>query len=339
MDDLKFGTRNKKGDWKPFKLSTHVPLFDWPFNPIKILKWLFGIPGYLFPWTFFYGLLAIIIWVYFTPSLSAMKNFHYDWILFILIRNLIITIFFAGGLHFFLYIKKTQGNLFKFNAKWMAKNNSNFYFKDQTLDNIFWTLCSGVPIWTAYEVFSLWAFSNSYFLTLSWDIHPIYLAFTFLIIPLFREVHFYFIHRLLHWPPLYNWSHHIHHKNVNPGPWSGIAMHWFEHCLYFTGTLIHFIVPAHPVHAVFQLLHAGIGPFFHGHIGFDKIKIGKIGIDTHSHAHYLHHKYFECNYADGAVPLDRMFGTFHDGSDGANIRMMERLQKRIKKMKTLKDQI
>ena len=106
MDDLKFGTRNKKGDWKPFKLSTHVPLFDWPFNPIKILKWLFGIPGYLFPWTFFYGLLAIIIWVYFTPSLSAMKNFHYDWILFILIRNLIITIFFAGGLHFFLYIKK-----------------------------------------------------------------------------------------------------------------------------------------------------------------------------------------------------------------------------------------
>ena len=86
----------------------------------------------------------------------------------------------------------------------------------------------------------------------------------------------------------------------------------FKHSsTYFSGTLIHFIIPAHPVHAVFQLLHAGIGPLFHGHIGFEKIQIGKIGIDTHSHAHYLHHKYFECNYADGAIPLDKIFGTFH----------------------------
>ena len=41
--------------------------------------------------------------------------------------------------------------------------------------------------------------------------------------------------------------------------------------------------------------------------------------------HYLHHKYFECNYGgDGMLPLDRWFGTFHDGTDDAQRRMDER---------------
>ena len=31
--------------------------------------------------------------------------------------------------------------------------------------------------------------------------------------------------------------------------------------------------------------------------------------------HYLHHRYFECNYGgDGTVPLDKWFGTWHDGT-------------------------
>jgi len=334
IDDTKFGSRDKRGDWKPFKLSSNIPFFDWPFSIKNNLKWLLGIPGYIVPWTFFYGLIAIIFWVYLTPPMEELKSFHYSWFLYLLIRNLLITIICAGGLHFFLYIKKSQGNAFKFNAKGMAKNNKNFLFNDQTKDNIFWSLFSGVSIWTAYEAFSLWAFANGYFLGLEWTMHPIYLGLTFLFLPLFREVHFYFVHRLLHIPFIYNFSHYVHHKNVNPGPWSGIAMHWFEHILYFSGTLIHFIIPAHPVHAVFQLLHAGIGPLFHGHIGFDKIQIGKFVIDTHSHAHYLHHKYFECNYADGAIPLDKIFGTFHNGSDEAKEKMVLRMQQRMKKMKT-----
>ena len=197
IDDSKYGSRNKRGDWKPYKLSSNIPFFDWPFSITKNLKWLLGIPGYIVPWTFFYGLIAVILWVYFTPAIETLKNFHFNWFFYLLIRNLIITIICAGGLHFFLYIKKTQGNSFKFNAKGMEKNNKNFYFKDQTLDNIFWTLCSGVPIWTAYEAFSLWAFANGYFLGLEWNMHPIYLGLTFLFLPLFREVHFYFVDRYL----------------------------------------------------------------------------------------------------------------------------------------------
>ena len=335
IDDSKLGTRDKRGNWRPNETHGSAPLFHWPFNPIKVFKWLFGIPGYILPWNFFYGGLAVILWLYFTPSIETMKSFHYEWVGYLLIRNLILVIITAGGLHFFLWVKRTQGYAFKYTSKWMDKNNPNFYFKDQTLDNMFWTLCSGVPIWTAAESFSLWAFSNGYFLSLSWNTHPIYLGLIFLIIPLFRELHFYLTHRLLHWPPLYNFSHYIHHKNINPGPWSGISMHWLEHILYFSGTLIHFIIPAHPVHAVFQLMHAAVGPAFHGHIGFEKIQIGNIGLRTHTHPHYLHHKYFECNYADGSVPLDKFFGTFHDGSEEDQKKMIERYNKRMKKMRSV----
>ena len=28
--------------------------------------------------------------------------------------------------------------------------------------------------------------------------------------------------------------------------------------------------------------------------------------------HYLHHRFFECNYGNSRIPLDKMFGTFRD---------------------------
>jgi sterol desaturase/sphingolipid hydroxylase (fatty acid hydroxylase superfamily) len=112
-----------------------------------------------------------------------------------------------------------------------------------------------------------------------------------LLIPLMREFHFYCIHRLIHVPALYRKVHHLHHNNVNPGPWSGLSMHPIEHLLYFSGVLIHWILPSHPVHALFHLIHAGLSPV-PGHTGFEKVVVGKEGaIDTHCLAHYLHHKY------------------------------------------------
>jgi sterol desaturase/sphingolipid hydroxylase (fatty acid hydroxylase superfamily) len=45
---------------------------------------------------------------------------------------------------------------------------------------------------------------------------------------------------------------------------------------------------------------------------------------------YLHHKYYECNYADGVVPLDKWFGTFHDGSREAQEAMDRRFRERTR---------
>ena len=46
--------------------------------------------------------------------------------------------------------------------------------------------------------------------------------------------------------------------------------------------------------------------------------------------HYLHHKYFECNYSSGNTTfLDYIFGTFHDGSDISTKKTLDRMRKKF----------
>ena len=53
-------------------------------------------------------------------------------------------------------------------------------------------------------------------------------------------------------------------------------------------------------------------------------------VNTKHYLHYLHHRYFECNYGAGLdgsiIPLDKWFGTLHDGSEEAEQRMMNKLR-------------
>jgi sterol desaturase/sphingolipid hydroxylase (fatty acid hydroxylase superfamily) len=39
----------------------------------------------------------------------------------------------------------------------------------------------------------------------------------------------------------------------------------------------------------------------------------RLTLDTF--CHQLHHRFFECNYGNQEMPLDRWFGTFHDGTE------------------------
>jgi sterol desaturase/sphingolipid hydroxylase (fatty acid hydroxylase superfamily) len=324
MDDSSYGKRDKRGNWTPFERIEYPPVFVWPPRPLGFLKWLFGVSGYILPWNLFFAAVAFAVWCFLTPTLETMKTFAPGWIAFILVRNAALVFLVFGFFHLRLYMRKAQGTMFKYNGKWLDRDNAAFLFRNQTIDNMIWTFASAVPIWTAYEVLTLWAFANGYISFLSWQAHPIYFGALVLLIPLLRELHFYLIHRLIHWPPLYRTVHKLHHNNVNPGPWSGLAMHPVEHLLYFSGVLIHWVVPSHPVHAIFHLVHAGLSPV-PGHTGFDKVVLrDQSAVDTHCYAHYLHHKYFECNYADGAIPLDKWFGTFHDGSEESHEAMNRR---------------
>ena len=66
-----------------------------------------------------------------------------------------------------------------------------------------------------------------------------------------------------------------------------------------------------------------------GHTGFDRLVVGEdASMDASYYAHYLHHKYFEVNYADGMVPLDKWFGSFHDGTPEAHEAMKARRRRR-----------
>lgn len=331
MNDLGYGSRDKRGHWEPAGQIEPGPLFAFPPRPRAVAGWLFGYPGYFLPWNVAFIATALLTWTFLTPSWETMRTLAPGWIAWILARNAAMTFLFFGAFHLRLYILRRQGTLFKYNPRWPATGSKAFLFGSQTRDNIFRTFSTGVPIWTAYEVLTLWAFSNGVVPWMGPGTNPVWLIALMALVPLIHEFHFYLIHRLIHWPPLYRTVHHVHHANVNPGPWSSLAMHPVEQLLYFSGVLIHWILPSHPLLAIYHLQTAGLGSVV-GHLGFDRIVVGEVtAIETHTRAHYLHHKYFEVNYADGAIPLDRWFGTWHDGSDAAAARMRARLAARSRK--------
>ena len=328
MDDSKFGTEDARGYWKPIKSISYGPFFEWPPKPKPLFKWFFGFPGYLLPWNLLYALAAIIIWLYLTPPLEKMTTLKIDWIGFILLRNFILLIAITGSWHLWLYVWRKQDTKFKYNRSWPNKKSKVFLFSNQTYDNMFWTLVSGVPIWTTYEVLLLWAYANGIAPMINFNEHPIGFVALFFLIPFVHEVGFYFCHRALHWPPLYKIAHKVHHQNINPGPWSGISMHPLEHLMYFAIILLIFIFPTHPIHMINLASRLGLLAVV-GHTGFDHIVVSKKTIvNTSYYAHYLHHKYFEVNYADGMVPLDKWFGSFHDGSTEGDEIMKARQKKR-----------
>ena len=312
MDDLNFGTRNKRGDWAPNKPVNPAPLLSFPPHPLAVLKWL---PHYFLPWNALFFAIALAFYAWLTPDIETLKTLSVGWIAYLLIRNMVLVFLVYGAFELRLYILRRQGNLFKFNAKWPSESPSDvFMFRSQNIDNMIRTFGTGLPIWTAYEITILWVFANGWVPWLSWADDTWWLVGFGLVLPIVHEFHFYCIHRLIHVPILYNWVHSVHHNSVNPSPWSSLSMHPVEHLLYFSGSLIHLIMPSNPLLALYHFQIAGTGAIV-GHIGFDKIAVSdETAMDTHTFAHYLHHKYFEVNFADGTLPLDKWFGTWHDGT-------------------------
>ena len=327
MEESKFGIKDKRGNYKPVDKVKINPPHIIPFEPIKFIKFLVGWNGYIFPWQFIWASIAILFWFFLTPSIETMKSFEFGWVSFILVRNCILIFLYISIFHFHFYVFKSQGNLFKFNGRPLESNNSKFLFRNQTKDNLFWVFCFALPIWSTYEVLTYWLFANNFIPIVSWDLYPVYCIILFFLVPILRDIHFYLTHRLLHWAPLYKIAHKVHHLNSNPGPWSGMAMHPIELILYFSGVIIHWIIPSHPLIAMYHIFHAGLSPHA-GHSGYEKMvfKNGK-SIHIGAYDHYLHHKYFECNYAGGTVNfLDKFFGTFHDGSEEATRDVMQRIK-------------
>lgn len=315
------------GGWTP-AAATYPPVVVWPPRPLAALRWL---PNLVVPFNGLYVALAVAVWVWATPSTEQMASLRPGWVLLVLGRNLVIVGLCFGLAHWWLYQRRAQSGRFKFNARWPAASRRGRTLGNQHRENVLWTMASGVPIWTAWEVVTLWLYASGQVGWLKWSENPAWFIGLFLLIVLFREIHFYVTHRLIHWRPLYRTVHSLHHRNVNPSPWSGLSMHPLEHLLYFSAIAFHLVVASHPVHVLFTGLHLALAPL-PGHSGFERFELGGDGsaktIATGGYAHYLHHKLFEVNYADGVIPLDRWFGSFHDGSPEADRLLRQRRKTR-----------
>jgi sterol desaturase/sphingolipid hydroxylase (fatty acid hydroxylase superfamily) len=158
-----------------------------------------------------------------------------------------------------------------------------------------------------------------------------------LAVPIFRDVHFYVAHRFLHVRFLYKYLHALHHRNTDVEPFSGLSMHPTEHLYYFTcygpwmlfmycihykyalmrmaTTSTSLLLPSHQCHHLSPPTFLAFGLFWTGVHVLLSPAASHSGFADHWQAdlyHYLHHRYFDCNYASPALPFDKWMGTFRD---------------------------
>ena len=315
-------TRMVRETWNHKTPVIFSPLFDWPLRPkaaiVALTKsWVTLSRNVLFL------LMAWLVYHLFLQDISHMKSLSLSWIGPIFLRNFLLMLVIAGGLHLYLFTFRAQGKRLKYDPREELEKGRRFTFNNQVLDNIFWSLAGGVSIWSAYEVLYLWGLANGVVPSFLIAEHPIAFVVWLLVLPVLRSSHFYMIHRFLHWPPLYRRVHSLHHRNIHIGPWSGMSMHPVEQVIYISSALVHFVIPSHPVILLLHLYSRCLGPAF-SHSGFEKLLVKDTAIvDSADFHHQLHHRFFECNYGTVDAPWDRWFGSFHDGSDEATVRIRE----------------
>jgi len=310
------GFSNKQWNWKPIGLLEYSPLFVWPFNLFKFLSW-FKVTYLSISIRIIVFFLSLATWYFSMPLLERCSEFKLDWILELFTRNLFLMFLVAGSLHLYFYTYKKQGLKLKFDQRDMNRNSRVFAFNNQVLDNMYYSIVYGVTFWTALEVLFFWLYANQYLSMISWSQNTFLFVIIILITPIWHSFHFYWIHRALHWKPLYNKVHSLHHRNVNVGPWSGMSMHPIEIFIYLTSIFIHLIVISNPFHIIYHLQFMIFNAVI-AHSGFDGLIVqNKKGLALGRFHHQLHHRHFECNYGNQEMPWDKWFKTFHDGSDNA----------------------
>ncbi len=316
--------KNKQWNFHPKLPVGFYPLFDWPISPKKCLSFILNYWLQKSDRTIF---LLITFFTYFIlfPPIETMSILSFEWISLLALRNYIMVLIIAGGLHWWFFIYKGQGNEFQYDTRIRNKKNKIFTFNNNVYDNIFWTLVYGVPIWIFFEVFILWSFASGKIDIFYFNNGWIWFCLWFPLLQIWQSFHFYCYHRLIHIPFFYKLAHSVHHRYVNPGPWSGYSMHPIEQTIYISSVLIHFVIPSHPLHVLYHFYWLVLGTIS-THAGYEKIWIKNTNIlNIGSFFHHLHHRYFNCNYGNPEIPFDKWFKSYHDGSEEATKRLKNKL--------------
>lgn len=136
---------------------------------------------------------------------------------------------------------------------------------------------------------------------------------TFLII--FHDTYFYWMHRALHHPKLFAWTHKVHHMSKNPSPFAAMSFQPLEAVFEIV-----WIVPL----AYFLPIEMGIWAIFSFIIILINV-LGHLGVEIYPESwsqnrvlkylntstnHNEHHQYFHNNYSLYFSFWDRWMGTF-----------------------------
>ena len=133
-----------------------------------------------------------------------------------------------------------------------------------------------------------------------------------------HDAYFYWTHRLMHHPRLFNLFHRVHHDSKSPTPWAAYAFAPLEGVVQTMFlTFLIFVLPVHIVVIYLFMLHM-IARNVIGHSGFELFPRGTaahrvFGLFTTNTHHDLHHSSKGFNYGLYFTWWDRLAGTEHPG--------------------------
>ena len=100
MDDLQYGSRNKRGDWAPSQHLALAPFWSWPPRLGQVLGWCVG---YLWPWNLVTIATAALWWNFVLPDTGTLRTLAWGWPLKLFAANWLGKAFLLGVITLFLW--------------------------------------------------------------------------------------------------------------------------------------------------------------------------------------------------------------------------------------------
>lgn len=129
----------------------------------------------------------------------------------------------------------------------------------------------------------------------------IWIPISLLLCLVIHDTYFYWMHRILHHKVLFRFTHLVHHKSINPSPFTSYSFHFLE--AITEGLVLFIIVFLIPIHPIALIIFGLIGFVIniYGHLGYEIMpksfrKSYLFEIINSSVYHNLHHKKFNGNY-------------------------------------------
>lgn len=233
---------------------------------------------------------------------------------YVFILSIIRYIFFAGSAFLIFYVLLKNSHRFsKIQVRWPNKKD---YRREVSYSLITFFIFALVPIILNHPLVkphtTIYRRINQY---PTW-----YFLLVFPVMLIVHDTYFYFTHRIMHHPRLFNLFHLIHHKSTNPSPWAAFAFNPAEAVI--ESGIIYVFAFAFPVHYlhIFYFLIFMTAYNVYGHLGFE---LYPRGFNKHwmgrwfntSVNHNMHHQYFKGNFGLYFTFWDRVFKTFREDYD------------------------
>jgi lathosterol oxidase len=241
---------------------------------------------------------------------------------------------FAGGAYLLYYVIKRQDWLF---MKIQQKHPQRKQIMTEMIYSlltfgVFATVIVAIRLAVMHDIFTTQVYRH-----LS-DHSITYYIFSTVFIIFFHDTYFYWMHRLMHHPLLYEKIHKVHHLSKDPTPWAAFAFHPSEAVLEIA--FVPFLIFTLPLHFSSLLILSLWQIIFNvtGHLGYELFPRNMLQhplfkwLNTSTN-HNMHHKYVRCNYGLYFNFWDRWMDTNHAKYEETYEEVTARRNEGFKKLK------